>query len=164
MRSRDDRVDMAERRSLGNDRTASTEEPSRRSSGRRQARHQRHSPWAAVGLSLAGLPVRVRSRDDDLQPSQQVECPAHRQVVGRVRDVDRFSRAHGAWAYAAQPMPATWFQVWKAPSRAERNSTAVVWSRRRGKRFAMGSWTERKRWTCRGDLNRFMIRSRRRVG
>jgi hypothetical protein len=28
---------------------------------------------------------------------------------------------------------------------------------------AIGSWIETKRWSCRGDLNRFMIVSRRRI-
>ncbi len=30
------------------------------------------------------------------------------------------------------------------------------WSRRRWKRLAMGSWMDRRRWTWRGDLKRFI--------
>ena len=41
---------------------------------------------------------------------------------------------------------------------------ALAWSRRRWKRLAIWSWAERKRCACRADLNRFICRSRRRVG
>src|SRR3954447_11708441 len=51
-----------------------------------------------------------------------------------------------------------------ARSRAARYSLAGTWSRRRWNRLLIPSWAERKRWAWPGDLNRFICRSRRRVG
>src|SRR5918997_1172389 len=66
--------------------------------------------------------------------------------------------------YAAAATPLTSAHVSKARVRAARYRTAVTWSRRRWKRLLIWSWAERKRCACRGDLKRFICRSRRRVG
>jgi acetolactate synthase I/II/III large subunit len=65
---------------------------------------------------------------------------------------------------AARAMPATSRQVWKARSRVARCSEAVSRWRRSWNRLWIGAWLERNCCACRGDLNRCICRSRRRVG
>ena len=62
----------------------------------RSSDHQRHHPCLEGGLSVAGLPGRLRSPDDDLQPLSSVvaagdlaapiRCAGHRQAGRRADD------------------------------------------------------------------------------
>jgi hypothetical protein len=58
---------LVERGAMGNDRTASAEEPAGGAQNRRSAGDQRNRSRAQDGLPLAGLPIRLWSADHDLQ-------------------------------------------------------------------------------------------------
>jgi len=63
-----------------------------------------------------------------------------------------------------QPMLQISAQTWNGWLLEARCSAAVTWSRRRWKRLSTWSWAERNRCAWLADLNRFIRRSRRRVG
>ena len=71
--------------------------------------------------------------------------------------------AVGSRDYAATATSANSAQVGSVNLREDRKLVAVSWSERREKTLAVGPWMDRSRCTRSGDLNRFMIRSRRRV-
>src|SRR6185295_1288381 len=77
---------------------------------------------------------------------------------------DARDRAGDTDSYAVAATPVTAAQVWKAWVRAARYWLAGRRSRRRWNRLLIPSWAERKRWAWPGDLNRFICRSRWRVG
>lgn len=74
------------------------------------------------------------------------------------------ARAGRTDAYAVRATPVTSAQVWKTWVRAARYRAAERRWRRRWKRVSIPSWAERKRRAWPGDLQRFIRRSRRRVG
>jgi len=89
------------------------------------------------------------------------QLEGHRQVNGLVgaKSCDVFLSG-----YAVSGAAAISAQAEKALARAARYSMAESVLRGKWKRLANWSWMDRNLWTCRSDLNLFMIRSRRRVG
>src|SRR3954454_9252226 len=102
---------------------------------------------------------RWRQEYGGLKADQVRRLKGHRQLVeGRSRWVGC------CWPYAAATTPLTSAHSSKALVRAARYSVAVTCSRQRGKRLLIWSWVARKRCAWPADLNRFIWRSRRRVG
>jgi len=85
-------------------------------------------------------------------------------LLGESRGLDELAREQGVLGYAACLMPQTSCHAWKARARSARSSVADMRWRGRRKRLLIGPWADRKRWAWRADLNRFICRSRRRVG
>ena len=132
-----------------------------------------HSPAFKAKVALAAVKgektLSELAQQFDVHPNQIRQwkdqllegAEGHRQVNGRVgaKSCDVFLSG-----YAVSGAAAISAQAEKALARAARYSMAESVLRGKWKRLANWSWMDRNLWTCRSDLNLFMIRSRRRVG
>src|SRR3954463_7545413 len=120
----------------------------------------RHLSRKAVIYIRQSTPHQVLTNQESLR----LQYARHRQVVvSRATELaGQGRRRRGAQAAAATPLMSA--HVSNARALVARYSLAERWSRRRWKRLLIWSWVERNRCACRGDLKRFIWRSRRRVG
>src|SRR3954470_20899216 len=100
--------------------------------------------------------IDVQQRAEALRRHRQLAGPEAAALTSHERQCSRVQ------ARAAIPLISA--HISNARALATRDWLAVTWSRRRWKRLLIWSWAERKRCACRGDVKRFICRSRRRVG